>query len=121
VCNCCPGAITGTSDPPSTRKNQKKSNATGKVILPRRRFLGAAAALAVVPRHVLGGEGKKPPSEKLSIAGVGLGAMGAGNLKACDSENIAALCDVDWQLASVTFQRYPKAARYKDYRRMLEK
>jgi len=90
----------------------------------RRQLLGGAAATAgffIVPRHVLGGRGNQPPSEKLSIAGIGLGAMGSDNLRACDAENIVALCDVDWDMASVTFKRYPNAKRYKDYRRMLDK
>jgi predicted dehydrogenase len=90
----------------------------------RRKLLGGAvatAAFSIVPHHVLGGQGNQAPSEKLNIAGIGLGAMGADNLRACDAENIVALCDVDWDMASVTFKRYSKAKRYKDYRRMLEK
>ncbi len=38
----------------------------------RRRFLTAtakAAAITIVPRQVLGGQGHTPPSEKLNIAG----------------------------------------------------
>jgi predicted dehydrogenase len=71
---------------------------------------------------VLGGQGNQPPSEKLNIAGIGLGAMGSDNLRACAAqENIVALCDVDWGMASVTFKKYPKAERYKDYRRMLDR
>ena len=90
--------------------------------LSRRQLLGGAAAMAafsIVPQHVLG-RGNKPPSEKLNIAGIGLGAMGADNLKACEGENFTALCDTDWSIASVTFKHYPKAKRYKDYRRMLD-
>ncbi len=90
----------------------------------RRRLLGGAAAVAVfsiVPANVLAGSGKQPPSEKLNIAAVGLGAMGADNVTACQDQNIVALCDVDWNIAGVTFQRYPNAARYKDYRRMLDR
>jgi predicted dehydrogenase len=87
----------------------------------RRRFFAAAAAVSIVPRHVLGGQGQQPPSETLNIAGVGLSAMGSDNVDACVTENIAALCDVDWRMASVAFGRYPNAARYKDYRRMLDK
>jgi predicted dehydrogenase len=90
----------------------------------RRRFLGAAAgaaaAFTVVPRRVLGGRAKAP-SDRLTIAGVGLGAMGSDNLTACGEETIAALCDVDFAMGSVTFKRYPKATRYRDFRRMLEK
>ncbi len=42
----------------------------------RRTLLGgrvAAAAFMIVPRHVLGGAGYTPPSEKLNIAGIGIG------------------------------------------------
>jgi len=86
-------------------------------------LLGGAAATAgffIVPRGVLGGRGNQPPSEKLNIAGIGLGTMGSDNLRACDAENIVALCDVDWDMAAITFQQYPKAKLYKDYRRMLD-
>ncbi|NMD34945.1 MAG: gfo/Idh/MocA family oxidoreductase, partial [Planctomycetes bacterium] len=37
---------------------------------------GAAAALTVVPRHVLGGEGRLPAGERLNLAAVGVGGMG---------------------------------------------
>jgi len=46
----------------------------------RRDFLGAAAAVSaftIVPRCVLGGAGNTPPSEKLNIAGIGVGGQGA--------------------------------------------
>jgi len=43
----------------------------------RREFMGtAAAAFTIVPRHVLGGAGQLPPSEKLNIAGIGVGIRG---------------------------------------------
>ncbi len=90
----------------------------------RRQFLQAAAvassAFALVPRSVLGGPGQKPPSEKLNIAGVGVGGMGRSNLKQCAAENIVALCDVDQNYAAKTFQEYPKAKTYRDYREMLD-
>ncbi len=67
----------------------------------RRSFLKTAAALAgstaaaaIVPRHVLGGPRNIPPSEKMNVAGVGIGGMGGGNLAALEAENIVALCDV---------------------------
>ena len=90
----------------------------------RRRFLQTAATLAVgiqiVPRYVLG-QGQTPPSEKLNIAGVGIGGQGGGVLNDMKSENIVALCDVDWAKAAGTFQAFPNAERFKDYRVMLEK
>ncbi len=81
----------------------------------------AAAAFTIVPRHVLGGAGNVPPSEKLNIAGVGIGGQGASDLNDVSSENIVALCDVDWDYAAHTFKQYPKAKQYKDFRVMFEK
>ena len=88
----------------------------------RRRFLAASAAAAtfqIVPRHVLGGPGQTPPSEKLNIAGIGFGGMGANNLRSSESEHIAALCDVDHKYAAKVFDRYKHAKRFKDYRELL--
>ncbi|MBW8041474.1 MAG: Gfo/Idh/MocA family oxidoreductase [Planctomycetes bacterium] len=90
----------------------------------RRDFLGSAAAAAaftIVPRHVLGGSGNTPPSEKLNIAGIGVGGRGSGDISGVSSENIVALCDVDWKHAAGTFRRYPKARQYHDFRKMLDK
>ncbi len=88
----------------------------------RRQVLGAAAvaAVTIVPRHVLGGPGQTPPSEKLNIAGVGIGGQGGWDLEQVASENIVALCDVDWDYAAHTFQKYPRAKKYKDFRRMFD-
>jgi predicted dehydrogenase len=91
----------------------------------RRQFMsraaGAVAAFTIVPRRVLGGRGYQPPSETLNIAGVGVGGMGAGDIRCVESENVVALCDVDWERAAETFKRYPDARRYRDFRVMLEK
>ena len=63
---------------------------------------------------------KNAPSNKLNIAGIGVGGMGAANLKKCVNENIVALCDVDDDYAAKTYKTYPKAKVYRDYRVMLE-
>ena len=81
----------------------------------------AAAAFTFVPRSVLGGQGDKPASEKLNIAGIGVGGQGWGDIGNVSSENIVALCDVDEERAAGTFKRFPKATKYSDYRRMLQK
>jgi predicted dehydrogenase len=83
---------------------------------------GAAASLTIVPRHVLGGPRQIPPSEKMNVAGIGVGGMGAGNLRQLESENnIVALCDVDLKnYAARTVKRYPQAKLYTDYRKMLD-
>jgi predicted dehydrogenase len=80
-----------------------------------------ASALSIVPRHVLGGPGQKPPSEKLNIAGIGVGGMGKNNVQACAEENIVALCDVDSNYASKVFAAYPRATVYQDFRQLLDR
>jgi predicted dehydrogenase len=89
----------------------------------RREMLAAGAAVAavtIVPRHVLGGPKFKPPSEKLNIAGVGIGGMGSGDIRNCAGENIVALCDVDQRAVARNAQRFPKAKQHSDFRKMLE-
>jgi predicted dehydrogenase len=80
----------------------------------------AAAAVTIVPRHVLGGPGQTPPSEKLNLAGVGVGAQGGWDLRQLAGQNIVALADVDWDYAARTFKEHPQARKYKDFRKMLD-
>jgi len=90
----------------------------------RRGFLSgvaATAAFTIVPRHVLGGPGRVSPSEKLSIACIGVGGMGASDVGQVSTENIIAMCDVDWKHAAGTFGRFPNVKKYRDFRKMLDK
>lgn len=93
-------------------------------VFSRRQFIRSAAlasaAFSVVPGAVLGLNGATSPNEKLNVAGVGVGGQGGGDLRQLESENIVALCDVDWKYAAGTFKRYPNAKQFKDYRKMLE-
>jgi len=105
-------------------KSWAKSDEGQNKKIARRDFMSAAAAVAaftIVPSHVLGGPRRVAPSEKLNIAGVGIGGRGAGDLHECGSENIVALCDVDDRYAANVFKSYPKAQKYHDFRRMLDK
>jgi predicted dehydrogenase len=47
--------------------------------------------------------------------------MGASDTQQVSTENIVALCDVDFKHAAGTFQRFPGAKKYRDFRRMLDK
>jgi predicted dehydrogenase len=95
-----------------------------KNTISRRRFIGnvavATAGATILPNVVLGGFGKMSPNDKLNIAAVGVGGVGATNVKNCAMENIVALCDVDWDYANETFEQYPNAKKYKDYRKMFD-
>ena len=93
----------------------------------RRDFLktGAlAAGLTIVPNSVLGKtHGFTSPSDKLNIAGVGVGGMGRGNLRNMSTENIVALCDVDMgaKHTQKVIGMYPKAKQFRDFRQMFDK
>ena len=107
-----------------------------------------AAAMAlgpmIVPRHVLGGRGYQAPSDTLNVAMVGIGGMGMSNMASLVAAgvNIVAICDVDFAYverslanrmrppqgqteptASAVAVRnaYEKAAKYSDFRVMLDK
>lgn len=88
--------------------DQRTSDQQG---LPRREFVRAAgmaaAGLTIVPRHVLG-RGQTPPSDLVNVAGVGVGGMGRSNMAALASQNIVALCDVDWGFAQKGFDAIPQ-------------
>ena len=90
----------------------------------RRNFIKATGAvgsgLMIVPRHVLGGPGFKAPSEKLNIAGIGVGSKGYGDLRSVESENVIAVCDVDHNYSSNAFKHFKKATAYHDYRELLD-
>jgi predicted dehydrogenase len=110
-----------TANSTGRKEGSQRSPAEG---ISRRGFVKAAATVAaftVVPRHVLGGPRQVPPSEKLNIAGIGVGGQGAGDIQNVSSENIVALCDVDRRQAADTFKKFPNAKQYSDFRVMLEK
>ncbi|MDD2381450.1 MAG: twin-arginine translocation signal domain-containing protein, partial [Mariniphaga sp.] len=69
----------------------------------------AAAGISVVPSFAVSGLGHRAPSDKLNIAGIGVGGKGHPNLVGMNTENIVALCDVDWKYADKTFKEFPKA------------
>src|ERR1700681_4753893 len=79
-----------------------------RTFISRRKFLAdsavTSAPFSIVPRHVLG-RGFVPPSDTLNVAGVGVGGMGRTNLINLASQNIVALCDVDWRYADKGFDR----------------
>jgi hypothetical protein len=100
-----------------------KNNPTG---ISRRHFLSttamAATAVTILPANVIAGLGHKAHSDKLNIAGIGVGGMGFTNLTNMDTENIVALCDVDAKYAGRNaFRKWPLAAKYEDYRLMFDK
>ncbi len=100
---------------------EKKSNS-------RRDFLKnttlSAAGFMIVPRHVLGGPGFLAPSDRLIVAGVGVGGKGRSdlaNFHKSGKADIGFLCDVDDRMAETSVKAFPKAKYYKDWREMFDK
>src|SRR4051794_33649817 len=65
--------------------------------------------------------GYKSPNELLNIASVGSAGRPHEDLQGCASENIVAIADVDDRVAAPAYNRWPKAARYRDFRKMYDK
>jgi predicted dehydrogenase len=94
----------------------------------RRAFLKntaiTAAGFMIVPRHVLGGKGFIAPSDRLIVAGVGVGGKGESdiaNFFKSGKADIAFLCDVDDRRAATSVKNFPKAKYYKDWRELFDK
>jgi predicted dehydrogenase len=77
--------------------------------------------VSLVPRHVLAASGETPPSERLRVAGIGVGGMGAGDIGQIGREaEIVALCDVDRRRSGKTFQQFDRARAFWDFRKMFD-
>ena len=93
--------------------------------LTRRRFIGrtlaAGAAVAIVPRRVLGGPGYTAPSDDLTKAVIGVGGMGRAHLQYPGSR-LLAVCDVDsGHLQSALDISVAGVKGTKDFREILER
>jgi hypothetical protein len=94
----------------------------------RRHFFFGSLLAGAVPTAGFGSApslraaGYKTLNEKLNIALIGLGTRGPQILDGvAPSENMVAFCDVDEKRGARIYEAYPKAARYKDFRKMLDK
>ncbi len=126
-------------------KNLNKKGSGGKTYS-RRNFLktttAASAAFTIIPGVAMGKKlGYQAPSDTLNVALVGAGSQGSGDISSIckpeveqaaqgmfgmagtpGTEKLVAICDVDWGYAPVlnTFDKYPSAKRYKDWRVMFD-
>jgi predicted dehydrogenase len=83
--------------------------------------LAATGVFAIVPRHVLGGTGYMPPSDRLTKAVIGVGGMGRGHLR-YPGAKLLAVCDVDALHLKTALEIGGKEMQgYKDFREVLER
>jgi len=101
-------------------KTTSKPNA-----ITRRSFLQRTAltAGAVSTFPSLKALGYKSPNEKLNLAVIGAGGQPLSDLRQAHggTENVVAMCDVDWDRGAGGFDMFPNATKYKDFREMLDK
>ncbi len=67
------------------------------------------------------GARKASANERLNLGVIGVAGRGGENLKGVGSQNIVALCDVDSQKLEGAAKAHPAAAKYRDYRALLER
>src|SRR5437773_7090706 len=111
----------------------------------RRKFVADTGKIGlgvmIVPRHVLGGVGFQAPSDTMNCAVVEFGGIGYENaLELAKTENLVVFADVDFAFSESKVaekikddqkkdrpeglalkQKFDKAARYSDFREMLDK
>ncbi len=89
-------------------KSIRLSNLLAANPVSRRRFLAGSAGalgLTIIPRSVLAGEGRNPPSERVNLAVIGAGGQGIADMKEfldVPSAQVVAVCDVHdrWESGS---------------------
>jgi len=109
--------------------NNQKTNPQPRQ-LSRRAFVGMTAAgtagFTILPSHTISGLGHVVPSDKLYIAAIGCGGMGAADIdhyaKAPKKNAVVAfLCDVDSRQAAPRIKEFPQARFYEDWRELFDK
>lgn len=97
----------------------------------RRSFIKKSAifgGLTILPSHMVFGQNASAgngPNAKVNVAAIGIGNKGAGNIQMAAGSghcNIVALCDVDLKgkHTQKVQQKFPKAKRYTDFRKMFD-
>ena len=106
--------------------------------LTRRAFVGgSAAAMLALPGAGFGRARRRiAPSDRVNVAVIGAGGMGAQNMEKLTSQNIVAMADPDLEHVAKSFRNdggpvaparqalkaaYDKARKFADYRRMFDR
>lgn len=93
--------------------------------LSRREFVAQSAAAGLVAglgfhASTAAAADSKSPNETLNLACIGTGNKGGHNIAQLSGQNIYALCDIDTQFLGAASEKYPKASKHRDYRKMLD-
>lgn len=81
----------------------------------------AGMALSGCAQSRSGNHRKVSANERLNLGVIGVAGRGGENLKGVSSQNIVALCDVDALRLDAAAKSYPAAAKYRDFRALLDR
>ncbi|MBG88588.1 MAG: dehydrogenase [Verrucomicrobiales bacterium] len=99
-----------------------KKNSTRRQFLQTTTAAAGATWLAGCATPPAARKGAASPNGKLNIAAIGVGGKGAGDIAQTSAgQNVVAICDVDDRTLNIAAKKYTKAAKYHDWRRMLER
>ena len=93
----------------------------------RRQFIrnaaGGAALFNILPRALIAGSGRTPPSETVRVAAIGAGGRASADIDGLEhaGARIIALCDVDTRRCQRQRGKRPNVPFYTFYREMLDK
>ncbi|HCK70195.1 MAG TPA: oxidoreductase, partial [Planctomycetaceae bacterium] len=88
----------------------------------RRRLIQTSAVVASgVFVNPSAAQESNSPNERLNIASIGCTGRAAGNLDGVASQNIVAIADIDTNLLEKGSARFEGAAKYSDFRELLDK
>jgi len=111
-------SFSGAANNPFPEENDSvKHTATRREFLKRTALASAGVVLSAPAVW----SDSKSPSEKLHIGLIGTKHRAEANIEGVQSQNIVAFCDIDDRYLAETAKRFPKAEKYHDFRRLLER
>ncbi|MEX2381797.1 MAG: Gfo/Idh/MocA family oxidoreductase [Opitutales bacterium] len=97
------------------------SSITRRKFFEKSGLAGLAGVGLLAASHRVRANTASSANERLNIAVIGVANRGNANLNNVASQNIVALCDVDATYLAGAAERFPQAATYKDFRRVLDR
>ncbi len=86
-----------------------------------KKVLITTAGITIIPRYVMGGANFIAPSDQLTKAVIGVGAMGQGHLT-YEGTKLLAICDADAKHLSSTLKKVGNDVKgYRDFREVLQR
>lgn len=103
-----------------SRSSTQSTSLDRRAVLKSLTLAGTGFLFSGNTRSLAAESGSKSPNEKLNLALIGCGGRARGVIAGMRGENFVALCDVDDKRAAETYQQYPQARRFRDFRNLFD-